>query len=699
MSRSSRPKALERRNVDPPPEPVADAAWTWLLLLGPLLAVVASLTLSYLWNEDFWWYLTSGRQVLEQGGIPDRDPFLYTSGEGLAWVSHSWLWTVLVALAERFAGLGGVVVFHAVVAMALAALVYTAGRVDRLGVTNALLSVLFLATIGDRLCGKADTSTWLMLALFFHLLERGEVFTWRRGLALVALQILWANLHGGYPLGVFIALCYSAGGWIEERLAAKRGAAHPAAGRPPLWFPVVLFLAALADPRMLGERLAPFAQVLGSEKFQPVGESGTQLVLEWRSPFHEGMTGRLPWLYLLAVAVGLAGFVAARRWRLPRLLFFAGMAVFGATAVRHLTGLALAVALVTLANLEDRRQSAPAPRRKAGWKTAQRAAPSQRTRWAHTVACGLLAVVLLAAAVGLRLARPGFEGEPAASFFTVRPAIACPGAASFVLEHELPGPIFNDFQMGGYLGYRFYPQHRLFVDSRVLDTDVVVEYTKMVDSPAYWQRAERRWGFRTAILGNFSKTVRSPLGMALLRDPRWRLVYVDPLAVVFVKNAPAVPSVARVGLAETTGDGGERLPFVDRPELVPPLAALQRLFLTDFSANYLVEYLAVLGQIGRPRDVLALSSRAIEVTPGEPLLYRQRCAAHLVLGDTRAAVADCATAYEGRPDDSQVVALYSMALHGAGERQRALSLLERALRENGGDAALRSLLQRLRRTA
>ena len=698
MSRSSRSKALERRNADPPPEPAAGTAWTWLLLLAPLLAVVASLTLSYLWNEDFWWYLISGREVLEQGGIPDRDPFLYTSGEGLAWVSHSWLWTVLVALVERLAGLGGVVVFHAVVAMALAALVYTAGRADRLGLANALLTLLFLVTIADRLCGKADVATWLMLALFFHLLERAEAFTWRRGLALVLLQVLWANLHGGYPLGVFIALCYSAGGWIEERLATKRGGSRPAAARPPLWLPAVLFVAAVtavADPRMLGERLAPFGFVLGSEAFQPVGESGTLLILEWRSPFREGMTGRLPWLYLVAVAVGLAGFVAARRWRLPRLLFFAGMAVLGATAVRHLPGLALAAAVVTLANLEERRRSAPEPRRKAGWKTAARAA---RPRWgpAYPMAAGLLAVVLLAAAVALRLARPGFEGEPSDRFFTVRPAIACPGAASFVLAHDLPGPIFNDFQMGGYLGYRLHPQHRLFIDSRVLDPDLVVEYTKIVDSPAYWQRAEERWGFRTAILGNYSKTVRSALGATLLRDPRWRLVYVDPLAVVFVKDAPAVPSEARV-MHAGTADGGGRLPFVDRPAFLPPLAALQRLFLTDFSANYLVEYLALLGQIGRPRDVLDLATRAIAVTPGEPLLHRQRCAAHLALGDARTAVEDCEVAFEGRPDDSQVVALYAMALHGSGERQRAIFLLERALREHRGDAALLGLLQRLRR--
>ena len=31
--------------------------------------------------------------------------------------------------------------------------------------------------------------------------------------------------------------------------------------------------------------------------------------------------------------------------------------------------------------------------------------------------------------------------------------------------------------------------------------------------------------------------------LTLLRDPRWRLAYLDPLAVIFVKDAPAQPTI------------------------------------------------------------------------------------------------------------------------------------------------------------
>ncbi len=657
--------------------------WQWLLLLAPILAVTASLTLSYLWNLDFWWYLSSGRYLLEHRRFPSEDPFLYTAGHGIGWVYHSWLWTVLVALVDRLAGLGGVVVFHALLACALCAIVYTTARIDRWGLVNALAVTLFLVTIGPRLCGKAEVATWLMLAVFYRLLDPGTLFTWKRGAVLGALQVLWANLHGGYPLGVFVALCYSAGGWLEARLGKQRAASR---AHPPLWFPAVLFLLAVADPRLFRERLAPFAFVTGSESVQPVGESGKMLITEWQSPFQAAATDpSLPWLYVLAVGVGLASFAVVRRRRpVGRFLFLLGMAVLGATAVRHLPGLGLSAALVLLGNLAEReaRRPTPEPKRKRKAKAAEVRAAA---RWRYAAAAGLLGAVLLAAAISLRVARPGFDGGQSRGFFTLRPSIACPQAASFILDHQLPGPIFNDYLIGAYLGARLYPKYRLFIDARVLDPAVVVRYTEMVGSPARFEEAARRHGFRTVVLGNFSKTVRSPLGQALARDPRWRLVYLDPLAVIYVRDAPGVQPAVRLRLP---GSGKTSVPFVQPAGLVSPLAFLQRLLLRDFPANYLIEYLAVVGQLGHPDAVVELATEALKSMPGEPLLYRQRCAAHLVLRDLPAALEDCATAYERRPDEPQVVALYATALAGSGRRSEASSVVSEALRRNPNDETL-----------
>jgi hypothetical protein len=680
--------------VTPPAQVPEPRSWLtgreWLLLLAPLLAVAATLTLSYLWNEDFWWYVTSGRYLLDHRHFPSHDPFLYTADKGIGWVYHSWLWTVLVAIVHRLAGLGGVVVLHTLIGIALCAVLYTTARVDRLGLANALSVAFFLAVLGERLTGKAEIATWLMLAIFYRLFDTDEAFTWKRGAILGALQILWANLHGGYPLGIFVALCYSVGPWIEARLRKDSSPVR----RPPIWFPAVLFLLAVADPWLFRERLAPFAFVSGSQSVMAVGGSGNVLVLEWQSPFRAAATDAGPlWFYGLAVVAGLVSFALARRRPVARVLFFLGMAVLGATAVRQVSGLVLGAALVVLSNLRGlsgREWRKPAPQPKRGKKSVK-PAPRARPKWLYATVCGLTALALLGAAVALRVARPGFEGgQSSGSFFTLRPSITCPGAASFILEHELPGPIFNDFATGAYLSFRLHPKYRLFIDSRVLDPAVVVRYSEMLSSPGRWEEAEDRYGFRTVVLGSFSKTVRSPLGQALQQDPRWRLVYMDPLAVIFVKDSFSVEPAVLV-----TEPQGGRVPFVPPSSFVPPLPLLQRTFLHDFPANYLVEYLAVLGQLGRPRDSIELATQALESLPDQPLLYRQRCAAHFAVGEVPEAISDCKAAYGRSPEDPQVVALYAMVLSRVGRSEEARFLVQRALEKNPGDETLQRIKPRL----
>jgi hypothetical protein len=684
-------------------EKVAPASKRWLLLSLPILAMTAALALGYLWTSDFWWYLGTGRVVLDLGGaFPAVDPFLDTGGEAVGWVAHSWLWTVIVAALERLAGLEAVVIFHAVVAGAVVALLYTTARTDRLGLTNALAALLFVVAMGTRLTGRAELATWLLLAVFVRLFERGGAWGWRCIALLAALQALWANLHGGYPLGIFVALCYALAPPVEERLRPhlpRRLA--PVAERPPLWLPVLLLVAAVADPRLAGERLAPLAFVLGSESVQPLGEAGTLLIVEWRSPFDATLPSSRPLaLFLLAAGFGAAGFLARRRLSLARLALYAGMAALAAGAVRHVGGFALAAGMVTLANLSDaieERRHEPGRGRGArrhgrgGRGSGSRRAPP----WLPAAAAAALALVTLAAAAALWSGRRGFDaGQGSRPLFAVGPPHTAPGAAEYLLAHGAAGPLFHDFQLGGYLGPRLHPHHRVFVDPRVLDPALVVRYTRIVDSAAEWRRVEGERGFRTAVLGHYSRTLSSPLGQAIAVDPAWRLVYLDPLAVVFAKEQPHLPVVIRPWSA-APGEG-DRLPFPGAVSDAGALGRLRRWILGDEPTRYLVEYLANLGRLGRFDTMLEVADTALAAAPDHPLLLRQRCAAHLAAGDPAAARGDCRRAHALRPDDPQVVALYALVLARAGEPRHAAFLVDEALRRHPGDAALQRVRRQLR---
>ncbi|HEV8241893.1 MAG TPA: tetratricopeptide repeat protein [Thermoanaerobaculia bacterium] len=670
--------------------PMPLARWRWLAMLVPVELLVLALTLGYLWNEDFWWYLSSGEAVLDAGRIPAHDPFLYTPTRGSHWVIHSWLWTVLVALLHRLGGLGLVVIGQALVAAAVVGLVYTAARLDRWGLANACWSTALVLAAGARLCGKAELATWLMLAAFVRLLGCGGAFTWKRGALIGALFVLWANLHGGYPLGLVAVGCYAAAGQLARWRAARGSTrdATDASAAPPLWTLPAFAALALLGPGSWRERLAPLSFVSGAANVQPRGELGTLLIVEWRSPFAVADV----WpsvIYLGLLIAGAASFVVCRRRSPARLLLFLALAGLAATAVRHLVPFAVVTALVGIYNLRE-------GRRERRGRRAPKAARTKASDWRYAVAAGALAFALTLSAAALWAGRRGFEsGQSSAgsfSFFEMAPRLACPGAASILLAQDLAGPIFNDYQMGGYLGWRLHPARRVFIDPRVLDPQLVVDYTQMVDSPDAWAAAERRYGFRTAVLGLYSKTLRGAIGNALLHDPRWRVVYADALAVVFAKDAPGVAPVfelARAGAAST-------------PPFVVPTGAwsaiverVQRIFLGEEPGNYLVEYLASLGELGRSEDVVRLTAAALARRPGDPLLLRQRGAAKLVLGDLAGSLADCGAAYERKPDDPMIVALYALVLDRSGRAGEARALVDRALERSPGDERLQDLRRQL----
>ncbi len=660
-----------------------------LALLAPLLAVAGALTLGYLWNEDVWWYLTSGKAILETGGIPERDPFLYTSDEPGGWVHHSWLWTVLVALLDRALGLGGVVVFGALLVAALITLVYTTAPVDRLGLVNALLTAGVLAAAHQRLSLKSELVTWLLLVVYCRLLEREGPFTWRReGVLFAGLQALWANLHGGYPLGIFAVLTYAAGSWIEQRRPWRGrtdGAAPPIDGRFLVRLVPVLLLVSLAHPSLLRGRLELLGSLLGSASARLAGGGGDPLVLEWQPVFSSSdLSVRVAWVVL--AALGLWSFRWARGPRAwTRLLLFAGLAALAATAVRHVTGLAIATAFAGIANAADA----------AG---ARHAGRTRRPllRLAYPAAAVAFAGFLLAASAGLWIARSDFEaGAPRTSFFVVNPQAASPGAADFLLRHRPPGPIFNDFATGGYLVWRLHPDYRLFIDSRILDERLVADYKKMLSQPAAWRRAEERYGFRTAVLGNYSKTLRSPLGEAIRSDPRWRLVYLDPQASVFVREDGTGPLSKRGAvLAETP-----RVPFLTpRSGLPGRLARLaSRPFLRQDASLYLTEYLAILGSLGRAASAENLASRALEQRTNDPLVLRQRCAARLSLGNAHGALADCEAAYRRREEDVGILTLYALVLDRHQRRDEALRHLEKARELEPDNPQVQGAMATLRR--
>jgi tetratricopeptide (TPR) repeat protein len=658
-----------------------------LPLYTSLLFAVGCLMLSVLGNEDLWWYLASGDEIIARRGIPESDPFLFTSGardtwvttsrEQATWVNHSWLWTVLLAGLHRGFGPDGLAVFAALAVGSLVTLLFTQGRLDRFGLVNALVTMGVLYTCIDRLALRAELAGWLLFTAYAVLLEGRPPFGRRRFALLAALQWLWANLHGSYVLGLGLAFAYSIGGFAQRRLATATGGTGGPPPEPratvPLWLGPALCVVSVAMPRLGRERVLDALAFLRQLVASSAGSYATPIE-EWQGTWSAGFG---PWAatHLTIAAIGVLGFAAARPPRsLSRGLVFVGMGLLAVPAVRFIAGFAIATGLVTLWNLSELRPSLQRRIREFGTRTVA-------FQWAATC---LLCALLVAIGATRLASRGALEvGQSTDSLVTLHPQFTCPGAARYLRETGLTGPIFNDVGFGGYLIHALFPEHQLYVDTRNLSAAVIQDYRKALRNPNDWRELDRRYGFGIVILGN-ARVAGLPLRSELAADPNWELVYFDPQAAVFAKKVGVLPPAR---FAPKGGASG-----------VPYLLERTdgwRSWLPAWGAPLLARYLDALFELRRPGDAAAIASDALDLDPEGLYWLQARALGRLRSGQARLAVGDYARVTERMPRNADAHFRYALALHRSGADARALEVLGRLAKIDPGHREARQLRRKI----
>ena len=106
-------------------------------------------------------------------------------------------------------------------------------------------------------------------------------------------------------------------------------------------------------------------------------------------------------------------------------------------------------------------------------------------------------------------------------------------AVEFVKRHHLGGPLYNDYNFGGYLLWQA-PELPVFVDGRI-----EVYQGKVLDDHLRISRAEPGW---EALLDQYGVNLvivrpERAIADALLQDSSWDLLYFDYNAVVFIRDS------------------------------------------------------------------------------------------------------------------------------------------------------------------
>lgn len=168
-----------------------------------LLVLKACVTMAIFWmvawykafDPDFGWHLQAGNTIRESG-IPATDIFTYTASN-FRWVNHEWLSDVFLSLVYGWAGYNALAVMYG--AMWSISL-FIAGAYKR-------FYVLIVASLAAATYAGVRATTWTVLCLSILLyITRSKQ---QKTLVFIpALMLLWANVHGGFFIGLIVIAYY-----------------------------------------------------------------------------------------------------------------------------------------------------------------------------------------------------------------------------------------------------------------------------------------------------------------------------------------------------------------------------------------------------------------------------------------------------------------------------------------------------------
>ncbi len=273
--------------------------------------------------------------MLEKRGLIDSDIFSHTAF-GTPWTAHEWLSEIVMAVVHKAAGLEGLLCFFLLIAAISIWLLYKITEKNA-HPWLAFVCVALAVTISQgHLAARPHLFTWLFTIITLAILNSGG----KRLYWLPLITVIWANLHGGFILGLALQVIFIVGSCLQSYLVDRipyREILHRQ--RTPV---LVLILSILA----VG--MNPFGYELLAFPFQVSKGVFSEMINEWQAPNLQTM-----WyfrFYLVALVLLISLKKSAVTWTERLLIVF-----FFNAALTHIRHVSLMLMALTPLHCQDAR--------------------------------------------------------------------------------------------------------------------------------------------------------------------------------------------------------------------------------------------------------------------------------------------------------------------------------------------------------
>jgi len=508
--------------------PLGERWMRWLAWapVAALIIALASLSAFDVFEQDVFWQIRAGDEILHGLGLQQRDTWSLTA-QGMPAINFEWLSTVLIRAAYGIAGIKALIGLR--VALAGAMLSFAALLIHRhvpreraRNVALLLLPVFYLA-VAFKIEVRSDTFVFLIFAGVL-LLWDSAVAARTKLAASLGLTIVATNLHAG--TAPFVALA-----------AVPFVFALPMSGPRRLGWSCAHALALLANP--YGWKIVPILWEHVAYAHYNKLDNFDHAPLSF-SKFSLLNFGIAAWVWVPLAIAGWVGFVLARRddlraRRAPALIAAAVGLVLTALAANRMRAFPyhLLFFLPFIASFLDRTLLAARVS-----STGRRYRLRRATFWAAAVAASAWLV-----ARHIEFFTVTYQFQVSRSSFPV-------GSAAFIHRERPRANLFHTYGFGGYFVWAL-REYRTFVDTR----EIMFRHMQSVmldaqKSPAFARHVWDTYEINTAVIPTPEARYIEGVGFedaiaALFPPEQWAIVYFDDISTVVVRRIPEHEALIR----------------------------------------------------------------------------------------------------------------------------------------------------------
>jgi len=447
-------------------------------------------------TQDLGRHFLLGNIILKTHNVPNINLFSYTY-PNFPFVNLHWLSEIIFYLIFKLVGFNGLLIFSTAIILTSFSIVFFYSFKKDAIIPLSIVSIFYLPVLFERTDIRPEIFSFLFLAIFVTVLYKFKLKKTKLIFILPFIELLWVNMHIYFIIGIAVLGIFLLDSVIQSYKNKNK--------QFLLLFLITILsiLATFMNPNFITGAIYPFRVF---ENYGYSIEENQNIFFLWN--FFQKQT--IPYFVVSSITLIIVLFTNIKNskrvdWLLS--LFFITLSVM---QIRNFPLFVFGTFIPFSKNLSNIYVKLPIAVKK-------------------TIPYLLLLLIVWQGNQIIKNKGLGFGVERGAE-----------KGVDFFIKNKLKGPIFNSFDVGGYLDYRLYPNEKVFVDNRPGEYPASFfknVYIPMQNDQKIFEEIDKKYNFNVIF---FNHTDQTPWAENFLKqiinNKSWKLIYLDDYCLIFVKN-------------------------------------------------------------------------------------------------------------------------------------------------------------------